>query len=146
MSKGTINKAIIIGRLGQDPDMRYAPSGTAIASFSAATNHRMRDSEGNWNEQTEWHNIKAFGKLAEFVGEYLKKGKTIFIEGRLQTSNWEDKNGQRHYKTEIIANEIQLIGSRDGGSPATKESEPEEAAAPVPDAPADNPEEDDLPF
>ncbi|HES58990.1 MAG TPA: single-stranded DNA-binding protein, partial [Caldithrix sp.] len=90
--------------------------------------------------------IKAFGKLAEFVGEYLKKGKTIFIEGRLQTSNWEDKNGQRHYKTEIIANEIQLIGSRDGGSPATKESEPEEAAAPVPDAPADNPEEDDLPF
>jgi single-strand DNA-binding protein len=147
MARGTVNKAIIIGRLGQDPDMRYAPSGTAISSFSAATNHRMKDSDGNWTDQTEWHNIKAFGKQAEFVGEYLKKGRTVFVEGRLQTSNWEDKNGQRHYKTEIIANDIQMIGGRaDAGNSAKSDNATEAAPAPPPEKPADTPEEDDLPF
>lgn len=149
MARGTVNKAIIIGRLGQDPDMRYAPSGTAIASFSAATNHRTKDSDGNWVDQTEWHNIKAFGKQAEFVGEYLKKGRTVFIEGRLQTSNWEDKNGQRHYKTEILANDIQMIGSRSetgGGAKSDNATEPAPAPAPEPDAADDAPKEDDLPF
>ena len=147
MARGTVNKVIIIGRLGQDPDMRYAPSGTAIASFSAATNHRMRDSDGNWNDQTEWHNIKTFGKQAEFVGEYLKKGRTVFVEGRLQTSNWEDKNGQRHYKTEIIASDIQMIGGRsEAGGDQKSDDSTESAPVPEPEVDKDTPEEDDLPF
>jgi len=147
MSRGTINKVLIIGRLGKDPDMRYAPSGTAIASFSVATNHSVKDAEGSWNEQTEWHNVKTFGRQAEFVGEYLKKGRQVFVEGRLQTSSWEDQSGQKKYRTEIIASNVQFIGSKSeseasGPAPAKDEPAPaEDNQAPEPPA-----EEEDLPF
>ena len=150
MSRGTVNKVIIIGRLGKDPDMRYTPSGTAVANFSVATNYATKDQDGNWNDQTEWHNVSTFGRLAEFAGEYLKKGKLVFIEGRLQTRNWEDQNGVKHYRTDIIASEMQLLGSRSEGEAATETSaSAEEQTAPPaaeegsPDAPAEG---DDLPF
>ncbi len=146
MSKGTVNKAIIIGRLGKDPDMRYAPSGTAIANFSVATNSNFKDNEGNWNEKTEWHNIVTFGRQAEFAGEYLKKGKLVYIEGRLQTSSWEDQNGQKRYKTEILANSLQLLGSKSDGksTPDRPEKANEQADDVEPDV--EESEQDDLPF
>lgn len=147
MSRGTINKVLIIGRLGKDPDMRYAPSGTAIASFSVATNHSVKDAEGSWNEQTEWHSIKTFGRQAEFVGEYLKKGRQVFVEGRLQTSSWEDQSGQKKYRTEIIASNVQFIGSKsesDSAEPAPAKDAPAPAQNNQVDAPPA--EEDDLPF
>ena len=147
MSRGTINKVILIGRLGKDPDMRYAPSGTAIASFSLATNHSTKDADGNWNQQTEWHSVKTFGRQAEFVGEYLKKGNLAFVEGRLQTSNWEDQNGQKKYRTDIIANDIQALGSRGDGDQQDSKPEPQAQAKPAePQSEPDAPEEDDLPF
>ncbi len=150
MSRGTVNKVIIIGRLGKDPDMRYTPSGTAVTNFSVATNYATKDQDGNWNDQTEWHNISAFGRLAEFSGEYLKKGKLVFIEGRLQTRNWEDQNGVKHYRTDIIASEMQLLGSRGEGEAATETkaaAEEPNAQAQADDAPGEAAAEgDDLPF
>jgi single-strand DNA-binding protein len=127
MSKGTVNKVILIGRLGKDPDMRYTPSGTAVANFTMATNHNSKDQDGNFSEQTEWHRVVAFGRTAEIAGEYLTKGKLVFIEGRLQTRSWEDQNGQKKYTTEVICNNMQLLGSR-GDSEAPSESPPEDEA------------------
>ncbi len=147
MAKGTVNKVILLGRLGKDPEMRYAPSGTAIATFSLATNHRQK-SEGEWVDKTEWHNLLAFGKTAEFVGEYLNKGKQVFVEGRLQTSSWEDQQGQKKYKTEILVNDLQMVGGKgDGGSatPTPSASSSSEPAKQAPPKPASE-EEDDLPF
>ena len=150
MSRGTVNKVIIIGRLGKDPDMRYAPSGTAIASFTLATNHSTKDADGNWNQQTEWHSIKTFGRQAEFVGEYLKKGKLVYIDGRLQTSSWEDQNGQKHYATEVIGNLMIMLDSK---GQDTSMAGPEFQDNPFPDtdkAPKSSNEspneDDDLPF
>jgi len=149
MSKGTINKAILVGRLGKDPDLRYAPSGTAIASFSIATNHSLKNEEGGWTDKTEWHNIVTFGRTAEFAGEYLKKGRLVYIEGRLQTSSWEDQQGQKRYKTEIVALDLQSLGSK-GDSGSGKEAAPAPAATTEKSAPPNNqPSEDgdnDLPF
>ena len=148
MSKGTVNKVILIGRLGKDPDMRYTPSGTAVANFSLATNSSFKDSDGNWQDKTEWHNIVTFGRTAEIAGEYLKKGKLVYIDGRLQTSSWEDQNGQKRYKTEVVASELQLIGSRgDGESSAdTSAADAEDEVPAAEDIPSANEEEDDLPF
>lgn len=149
MSRGTVNKAIIIGRLGRDPEMRYTASGTAVANFSVATNHSMRDASGNYEDQTEWHKVAVFGKQAEFAGEYLVKGKLVYVEGRIQTRSWEDREGQKRYTTEIIANQIQLMGGKsdgEGGSaaPAKAEPKPQKSSVSEPDPPAE--EEDDLPF
>jgi len=150
MARGSVNKVIIIGRLGKDPDLRYAPSGTAIASFSVATNHNSKDADGNWQEQTEWHSVKTFGRTAEFVGEYLKKGRQAYVEGRLQTSNWEDQNGQKRYRTDIIANDVQLLGSRGEGGAQNAAPANAPAAQPKPAAAeaekTEQVEEDDLPF
>ncbi len=146
MARGSVNKVIIIGRLGKDPDLRYAPSGTAIASFSVATNYNTKNSEGQWETKTEWHNITSFGRLAEFTGEYLKKGRQVYIEGMLRTRSWEDQNGQKHFRTEIMANDIQLLGSRAENESAETTEEPAAPAA-EPEAEADAPvEPDDLPF
>ena len=153
MSKGTVNKAIIVGRVGKDPEVRYTPGGTSVANISVATNYRAKDADGNWTDNTEWHNVVVFGQLADFAGNYVKRGRLIYVEGRLQTRNWEDQNSVKHYRTEIIANTLQLLGSRpDNGT----ESVPEEAtpsaatqASPdkVEEPPADTPtDEDDLPF
>ncbi|MEE8321968.1 MAG: single-stranded DNA-binding protein [Gammaproteobacteria bacterium] len=116
MARG-INKVILIGNLGNDPDIRYTAGGAAVANISLATAESWRDKEsGEKQERTEWHRIVFFGRLAEIVGEYLRKGSQIYVEGRLQTRKWQDKEGNDRYTTEIVANEMQMLGSRSGGS------------------------------
>jgi single-strand DNA-binding protein len=114
MAKGTVNKVILIGRLGADPDIRYSPNGVAVAKFNLATNDSVSVGEGKWEERTEWHRIVTFGKTAEFCGNYLAKGRQVFIEGSIRTNQWEDPQGQKRYFTDIIAREIQLLGSAEG--------------------------------
>jgi len=109
----SVNKVILIGNLGKDPEVKYTPSGTAVAKFSLATNERFKDKAGEWQDRTEWHNIVAWQRLAEIIGEYVKKGSKIYIEGRLQTSSWDDKeSGQKKYKTEVIASDLVLLSGR----------------------------------
>ncbi len=111
-----VNKVFLIGNLGRDPEVRSTPSGQPVASFSVATSRRWRDRDGNRQEQTEWHNVVCWGKLAEVAGQYLTKGKQVFVEGRLQTRSWDDKNsGEKRYKTEVICENFQMLGSRQGG-------------------------------
>jgi single-strand DNA-binding protein len=141
MARG-INKVILIGNLGQDPELRYTPSGAAVANFSVATNETWNDKEGNTQERTEWHRIVAWRRLAEICGEYLKKGSQVYIEGRLQTRSWEDKDGVKRYVTEVIARELQMLGRRDGA--AMPDSSPPTEVVEDVDAGAD--EEEDLPF
>ena len=111
----SVNKAIIVGNLGKDPEMRYMPSGDAICNFSIATTDSWKDKNGEKQEKTEWHRISMFGKLAEIAGEYLKKGSQVYVEGRLQTRKWQDKDGHERYTTEIVADRMQMLGSRNGG-------------------------------
>ena len=109
----SVNKVILIGNSGKDPEVKYSSSGMAIAKFTIATNERFKDKSGEWQERTEWHNIVAFQRLAEIVGEYVKKGTKVYVEGRLQTSSWDDKEtGQKKYKTEIVANDLALLSGR----------------------------------
>jgi single-strand DNA-binding protein len=111
MAKGTVNKVVLIGRLGGDPDVRYMPNGNAVANFTLATNDGYKDRQsGQFVEQTEWHRIAVFGRLAEIVAQYLKKGGLVYIEGRIRTRKWQDQNGQDRYTTEILVNELQLLG------------------------------------
>ena len=113
----SVNKVILVGNLGKDPEVKYTPSGVPVAKFTLATNERYKDKAGEWQERTEWHNIVAWQRLAEIVGEYLKKGSKVYIEGRLQTSSWEDKqSGEKKYKTEIVANDLVLLSGRGEGS------------------------------
>lgn len=112
----SVNKVILVGNLGRDPEMRYMPSGDALASFSIATTDTWKDKSGQKQERTEWHRISMFGKLAEIAGEYLKKGSSVYIEGRLQTRKWQDKEGQERYTTEIVADRMQMLGSRGSGN------------------------------
>ena len=112
----SVNKVILIGNLGKDPEIRYAPSGSAICNITIATSRVSKDkTSGERQEQTEWHRVVMFDRLAEIAGEYLKKGKSVYIEGRLQTRKWTDKEGAERYSTEIIANEMTMLGSREGG-------------------------------
>ena len=112
-----VNKVIIIGRLGRDPEVRYTPDGVAIANFSVATSEEWKDKNtGEKKEKTEWHRIVAYRKLAELCGEYLTKGKQVYIEGKLQTREWEDKDRNKRMTTEIVANEVQFLGTRDNSS------------------------------
>jgi single-strand DNA-binding protein len=117
MAGKSVNKVILIGNLGKDPEVKYTQSGMAVAKFSLATNERFKDKDGQWQDRTEWHNIVAFERRAEIVGEYLKKGGKVYIEGSLRTSSWDDKeSGQKKYKTEIIANDLVLLGGRGEGA------------------------------
>ena len=111
---GSLNKALIIGRLGKDPEVRYTQGGQAVASFSVATDSKWTTKSGEKQEKTEWHRIKAWGKLAELAGEYLAKGRQVYIEGRIETSEYTDKEGVKKYSTEIVANEIQFLDSGKG--------------------------------
>jgi single-strand DNA-binding protein len=111
----SINKVTLIGNLGKDPEMRYMPSGEAIANLTLATTDNWKDKTGAKQEKTEWHRISMFGRIAEVAGEYLKKGSSVYIEGRLQTRKWQDKDGQDRYTTEIVANEMKMLGGRPGG-------------------------------
>ena len=110
----SVNKCIFIGNLGRDPEMRYMPSGEAIANFSIACTDSFKNKAGEKQERTEWDNIVMYRKLAEIAGEYLKKGRPVYVEGRLQTRKWQTKEGQDRYTTEIIADQMQMLGGRDG--------------------------------
>jgi single-strand DNA-binding protein len=111
-----VNKVILVGNLGRDPEVRSLPSGQPVASFSVATSRRFKDRDGQRQEQTEWHNVVCFGKQAEIAAQYLTKGKQIFVEGRIQTRSWDDKNsGEKKYKTEIVCDNFQMLGSGGGG-------------------------------
>jgi single-strand DNA-binding protein len=118
----SVNKAILVGRLGKDPEIRSTPSGTSVAKFSIATDDRYTDKNGEKQERTEWHNITAWGKLAEICGQYLRKGKLVYIEGSIRTDSWDDKEtGQKKYRTEIVANQMQMLdrkGDENGGGGA----------------------------
>lgn len=116
----SVNKVILVGNLGADPETRYLPSGDAVCNIRIATTDRVRDkASGEYKEYTEWHRIVFFGKLAETAGQYLKKGRQVFVEGRIRTNKWQDKDGNERYTTEIVANEMKMLGSREGmGSPA----------------------------
>jgi len=119
----SVNKVILVGNVGKDPEVKYTPSGTALAKFSIATNERFKDKSGEWQDRTEWHNVLAWERLAEIVGEYVRKGSKIYIEGRLQTSSWEDRqSGEKKYRTEIVARDLVLLGSRDGAEPESEDS------------------------
>lgn len=111
MGRG-LNKVMIIGHLGRDPELRYTPSGRPVASFSVATSRTWTSSEGERREETEWFNVVAWGNLAEICKTHLAKGQQVYVEGRLQTRGWEDENGTRHYRTELVANEMILLGDR----------------------------------
>jgi single-strand DNA-binding protein len=132
-----VNKAILLGRLGADPEIRYTSNGTAVANFRMATSERWTNPNGEKEERTEWHRIVAFGKLGEICGEYLAKGKQVYIEGRLQTRTWEDRDKNQRTTTEIIATVMQMLGSA-GGSKVSDKEEPSYAEEPAKD--------EDIPF
>ncbi len=112
----SVNKVILVGNLGKDPEIKYTPQGKAVAKFSLATNERYKDKDGQWQDRTEWHNIVLWERLAEIAGEYLKKGGKVYIEGRIRTDSWDDKQtGQKKYMTNIIGSEIVLLGGRGEG-------------------------------
>ena len=111
----SVNKVILVGNLGKDPEVRYMPSGEAITNITVATTDAWKDKQGEKQERTEWHRVAFFGKLAEIAGEYLKKGSQVYVEGRLQTRKWQDKEGQDRYTTEIVADRMQMLGGRSGG-------------------------------
>jgi len=136
----SVNKVILIGNLGRDPEVRYTPSGQAVAKFPMATKEQWKSKEGTKSERTEWHRIVAWGRLGEICGEYLKKGSQVYIEGRLQTSSWEDREGVKKYSTEVVAQVMQMLGSsgKEGRAEAAEDRFSVEEPVTVP--------EDDIPF
>jgi single-strand DNA-binding protein len=114
----SVNKVILLGNLGRDPETRYSPDGAAITNVSIATTRRYKDASGQQQEETEWHRVVFFGRLAEIAGEYLRKGRPVYVEGRLKTRKYTDKEGVEKYSTDIVAEQMQLLGSRDGGGGA----------------------------
>ena len=151
MASRGINKVILIGNLGQDPEVRYMPNGGAVCNITVATSETWKDKNtGEQQEKTEWHRVVMFRRLAEIAGEYLKKGSKVYLEGKLQTRKWQDQLGQDRYTTEIVADEMQMLDSRGGGSadfaPSQSRSAPQSQAAPAAAAPVDNGFEDDIPF
>ncbi len=163
MARGGINKVILIGNVGADPELRYTPSGAGVTNFNIATNESWTDKSGQRQENTEWHRIVVWGRLAEICNQYLRKGSKVYIEGRLQTRNWEGQDGQKRYTTEIVARDMQMLDSRDesmGGDPGMAQAasygtpgQPGASAPPQspssqsssPEPPA-YPSDDDLPF
>lgn len=155
MSRG-INKVILVGHLGKDPEVKYLPSGSAVANITVATSESWKDKQsGDKQERTEWHNVVFFNRLAEIVGEYLKKGAQIYVEGSLRTRKWQDKEGKDRYTTEIVAAEMQMLGGRQGAGGGASSSSSHSDSAPSssrssagPAAPAGGmPDfDDDIPF
>lgn len=136
-----VNKVILIGRLGADPEVRYTADGTAVAKFNLATSETWKDKDGSKQEKTEWHRVVAFKKLGEICGEYLSKGKLVYVEGRLQTRSWDDKEGIKKYMTEVIINNMVMLGSASGsgeggGKEVAASAEPQSFGS----------SEDDIPF
>jgi single-strand DNA-binding protein len=153
MAKG-VNKVFLLGRLGKDPEMRATQGGMTIASFTLATSDRAKDAQGNWQDKTEWHNLVAFQRTAEIVRDYCKKGSQVFVEGKIQTRSWDDKeSGQKKYRTEILVNELSLLdtkGSGEGGgggySKSSTASYGSSAPASAPDYADQGITDDDIPF
>jgi len=153
MARG-INKVILVGNLGNDPDIRYTAGGAAVANISVATTDSWKDKEtGEQQDRTEWHRVVFFARLAEVVGEYLRKGSQVYIEGRLQTRKWQDKSGNDRYSTEIVANEMQMLGGRGGGGQSNEQAPPPMSENPADSRPAAAPAasgndfvDDDIPF
>lgn len=139
---GGLNKAILIGNLGKDPEIRYTPSGLGVANFNIATSETWTK-DGQKETRTEWHRIVAFGKLAEICGEYLSKGRQVYIEGRIQTRDWEDQNGIKRYTTEIVASQMLMLGSREFGDTSRSQGPP---LPDFPGVPDQGPGDDDIPF
>ncbi|MBI3095792.1 MAG: single-stranded DNA-binding protein [Rhodocyclales bacterium] len=154
----SVNKVIIVGNLGRDPEVRYTPNGDSITNVTIATTDTWKDkATGEKKEATEWHRVVFFGKLAEIAGQYLKKGRQVYVEGALRTRKWQDKEGQERYTTEIVANEMKMLGSREGmsdapprdsagGAAAGSGGGSRPAAAPQPAGGSFNDFEDDIPF
>ena len=112
----SVNKVILVGHLGKDPEVKYTPQGTPVAKFTMATNERFKGKDGNWQDRTEWHNLVAFSRTAEIIRDYVKKGSKLYVEGKIQTRSWDDKeSGQKRYRTEIIVNDLSLLSGRDEG-------------------------------
>ena len=153
---GSVNKVILVGRLGKDPELKYTPSGAPVAKFSLATDESFKDKTGEKQEHTEWHNIVAWNKLAEICGEYLTKGKLVYIEGQIRSRQWQDQSGNKRTSYEIIANQMQMLGSKaesGGGGGGSSRPAPERRppAAPSPSGEPIAPSEpeisdDDIPF
>ena len=152
MAGKSVNKVILLGNLGKDPEVKYTPQGTPVAKLALATNERYKDKSGEWQDRTEWHNVVLWQRLAEIAGEYLKKGSKVYIEGRLQTRSWDDKQtNQKKYMTEVVASDLVLLGGRGEGAgdhargaaasgfdQRTPEPEPAVASTPITD--------EDIPF
>jgi single-strand DNA-binding protein len=135
----SVNKVILVGNLGADPEVRYLPSGDAVANIRVATSDRYKDkASGDMKENTEWHRVAFFGRLAEVVGEYLKKGSSVYIEGRIRTRKWTDQAGQERYSTEIVAEQMQMLGSRGSGSAGRDD----ESGERTPRQPSNRPQQD----
>ena len=145
MARG-VNKVILVGNLGADPETRFTASGTAVSNLSVATTRQWNDREGQRQEDTEWHRVVLFGKVAEIAGEYLRKGSQIYLEGRLQTRKWQDKSGQDRWTTEIIADEMQMLGGRGGGGAAPMGSGSGSAPPSAPPQAGPDDFDDDIPF
>lgn len=133
-----INKVILVGRLGADPEVRYTPDGLMVTNFRLATGEQWKDKSGEKVQRTEWHRIVTFGKLAEICGDYLAKGRLVYVEGRIQTRSWEDKDGIKRYTTEIVASNMQMLESKGQARDQEMETPASPASGPVP--------EDDVPF
>ena len=147
MARG-VNKVILVGNLGADPEIKYATSGTAIANLRLATSENRKSRDGEWEEQTEWHRVVMFGKQAEVCKDYLKKGSRVYIEGRLQTRSWDDQGGQKRYMTEVVGNQMVMLDSRGQDTPAHSAGPRNSGGGGYNDAPPDNlpTPDDDLPF
>jgi single-strand DNA-binding protein len=153
MARG-VNKVILVGNLGKDPEMKYTASGAAIANITVATSESWNDKQtGEKQEKTEWHRVVFFRRLAEVVGEYLRKGSQVYIEGKLQTRKWQDQNGQDRYSTEVVANEMQMLGGRAGEASNRPQqggsgfrNNPPAQQAPAQSAPDNDFADDDIPF
>ncbi len=142
----SINKVILVGNVGADPEVKYTPSGVPVGKFSVATNERFKNKSGEWQDRTEWHNIVAWQKLAEIVGEYVSKGSKVYVEGKLQTSSWEDRrSGEKRYRTEIVARDLVLLGLRENGN--SKEEHATSGEQREPDVAGSNEiTDEDIPF
>jgi len=148
MARG-INKVILVGNLGADPETRYMPSGSAVTNLRLATNERRKDRQtGEFTDVTEWHRVVMFDKLAEIAAEYLRKGSQVYVEGKIRTNKWQDKDGNDRYTTEIIANEMQMLGGRGGGggSFGGGSSQQGGGGGSAPPEPATDDFDDDIPF
>jgi len=142
----SVNKVILVGNLGRDPELRYTQSGQAVANFSLATTDRFSNKEGERQERTEWHRIVTWGKTAENCAQYLAKGRSVYVEGRLQTNEWEDKEGQKRRTTEVVAQTVQFLGGRGQGGGATSGAPPSESGGHSGPGESSPPQADDIPF